>query len=248
MNTQAKRPLGRGWGGAAALACCLSLATPSLVLAQSATEGRAQARKAGHLAAQGKCAPAVVAYTKAFEILGDPAILFNRAECLRKLGRAEESLADYERFLVELPNPPNRPLVEQRIDTLRKRLHMSRGMAGKPAAPGQVVATVPQPQPTPPITGAPGAEHAQLGDPGADEDDDEAVAPRTLPSWKPPGAADPMILEQAAEDESDGASGGGWVWVGLGTVVLAAGAVAAFFLLRDDETDIPESRLGNYKF
>ncbi len=214
--------------------------------AQSAAEGRAQARKAGQLAARGKCVPAVAAYTKAFEILSDPVILFNRAECLRKLGRAEPALADYERFLVEFPNPPNKALVEQRIGALRKRLGMPANQAPIAAVPGRAAKPGAfNPKPT-------AAESAPIID---DEEEDETLvaAPDPVPAWRPPGDSEAGAIRSGMDDPElpggeadDGVSP--WVWVGLGAVVLAAGVVAGVLILGNNSTDIPESRLGNYKF
>lgn len=235
----------RSWLAATFAFAALSFLVVGAACAQSAAEGRAQARKAGQLAARGKCVPAVAAYTKAFEILGDPVILFNRAECLRKLGRAEPALADYERFLVEFPNPPNKTLVEQRIGALRLRLGMPERQA--PLAAGSGGASKPgafDPK-------APAAEAAPIID---DEEEDETLvaAPAPVPAWRPPGDSEAGALRSGMDDEeTPGDEEGGvspWVWVGLGAVVVAAGVVAGVLILGNNETDIPESRLGNYKF
>ena len=54
----------------------------------SASEGRSALKRANALAGDGDCAAAIEEYTKAFELLGDPAVLFNRAECYRRSGDA----------------------------------------------------------------------------------------------------------------------------------------------------------------
>ena len=231
----------RALAALAVVAAWVLCAAPAL--AQPAVEGRAQARKAGQLAAQGKCGPAVQAYTRAFQILGDPAILFNRAECLRKLGRLEQALADYERFLVEMPKAPNKPLVEQRIEGLRERLNMSAAgtsVAAKPSRSGKAGRSRLEPAPH---ADAPTA--AIIDDEPIDEEE-ELPAPAPVPDWKPPGATDTADLTASADDRDEGVSP--WVWAGLGAVVVAAAFVAGFFVLRKNDTDAPESLLGNYQF
>lgn len=222
----------------------VTIVAAPLAWADSPAQGRAHARKAGLLAAQGKCVPAVQAYTRAFEILGDPAILFNRAECLRKLGRLEDALADYERFLVEMPKPPNKPLVEQRIDGIRKRLDMpprgpavaAKAPAGKhPSGPS----LEPKPHAAPPVA-------AIIDDEASDDEEEEGAT--AVPAWRPPGASASDLHANAADEPDERGGVSPWVWVGLGAVVVAAGVVAGFLILGKNETDVPESRLGNYQF
>ncbi len=84
-------------------------------------EGRKHARKANHLADINKCKLAIPEYTKALRLLKDPTLLFNRAECYRRTGEAAKAVADYRKFLVELPSAPNRAQVETQIAALDKR-------------------------------------------------------------------------------------------------------------------------------
>jgi hypothetical protein len=81
-------------------------------------QGRRHAKKANQLAAAGRCRPAVPEFTRAYELLHDPALLFNRAECERKLGLSRRAVADYRQFLAEMPNAPNRKLIEARLAAL----------------------------------------------------------------------------------------------------------------------------------
>ena len=198
--------------------------------AASPAEGRSQARKAGQLAARGKCAPAVEAYTRAFQILRDPAILFNRGECLRKLDRLQAALADYERFLAELPNPPNKALVEERISSLQQRLGMPTDQAANATAPNAKAASV------------------VIIDDEEEEEETVVAPPVAVHTWSPPGEAEGADLSAGANDsghEKPGVSP--WVWGGLAAVVVAA-AVAGVLVWRNENTEIPESELGNYKF
>ncbi len=95
-----------------------SLCAAPATRAAGSDDGRRLVREAGQLAATGKCEAAVTAYSQAYELLNDPAILFNRAECLRKLDRGDEALADYKKFLADFPKAPNRAAVQWRIEEL----------------------------------------------------------------------------------------------------------------------------------
>jgi tetratricopeptide (TPR) repeat protein len=81
--------------------------------------GRKHAARANQLAAKNKCRSALPEFNRAYKTLKDPTLLFNRAECLRKLGRDLDALKDYEQFLAEMPGTPNRATVESRIMALR---------------------------------------------------------------------------------------------------------------------------------
>lgn len=116
----------------AGVALFVVLASAGAAAAQSADVGRRHARRANELASVGRCAPAIPEFTAAYEILKDPVILFNRAECHRKVGDGEKALADYKEFLQQLPTAPNRAAVEERIAALEKALN-------------------PQPEPAPPV-------------------------------------------------------------------------------------------------
>src|SRR4051812_3166523 len=88
--------------------------------ANAEAEGRKHARKANHLADINKCKAAIPEYSKAIRLLKDPTLLFNRAECYRRTGEASKAVADYRKFLVELPGAPNRAQVETQIAALDK--------------------------------------------------------------------------------------------------------------------------------
>jgi hypothetical protein len=87
--------------------------------AESEAGARRHAAKASQLAAKNKCKSALPEFTRAYKSLKDPTLLFNRAECYRKVGRDGEALKDYEQFLAEMPEAPNRASVEARIAALR---------------------------------------------------------------------------------------------------------------------------------
>jgi tetratricopeptide (TPR) repeat protein len=119
------------------------LTTVSAAAEDSEATARKQAAKANRLAAKNKCKLAVPAYNRAYRTLKDPTLLFNRAECLRKLGEDHDALRDYELFLSEMPKAPNRAVVEERIAALLAAVKAE--SASSPSAPA---ATPEPPQPT----------------------------------------------------------------------------------------------------
>jgi hypothetical protein len=135
----------------------VGLASQTALAADSGASGRRHAAKANQLAAKNKCKGAVVEFTKAYKSLKDPAILFNRAECQRKLGNNAGALKDYEQFLTDMPTAPNRASVEARMASLRE------AMKAEPA----VVPAVPA---LPSATAAPAAAGASPPAPPASEE------------------------------------------------------------------------------
>lgn len=226
--------------------------------AQSKAEGRAAAQKAGTLAAEGRCAAALPLYDKAHRILRDPAILFNRAECLLKVGRAEDALRDYRRFLDELPAAPNRALVEERIATVQAQLAGERA----PAEPPPLVAPVEQPAPAPapaPVTRparavpvdsapAPARTPARSAEPVETPARVPDYAPSPMPSLDdgPASSGDLGIRDGSAESAEGGSSP--WLWIGAGALVVAGAVVAGLLLFGGGQTEIPQTSLGNHRF
>ena len=88
---------------------------------RSEVEGRKHARKANQLADVNKCKAAIPEYTKAIHLLKDPTLLFNRGECYRRTGDAKKAIADYRKFLTQLPSAPNRAVVESQIAALENK-------------------------------------------------------------------------------------------------------------------------------
>ena len=120
--------------------------------------GRKHAAKANQLAAKNKCKGAVVEFTKAYQSLKEPTILFNRAECQRKLGNNTDALMDYELFLAEMPSAPNRASVEARIAALRDVVKAeSASVPVAPAAPAAAAVSQPASNTTKQVEKAPEA-------------------------------------------------------------------------------------------
>ena len=103
--------------GAAALTAILLLVAAGAAQAESPSahaiaEGRYHLRKANGLAGDDRCQAAIHEYTLAYKKLGDPVVLFNRAECYRRIGEDEKAVADYRAFLEAVPAAPNRAQIE----------------------------------------------------------------------------------------------------------------------------------------
>jgi tetratricopeptide (TPR) repeat protein len=187
----------------------------------SSSEGRNHLKRANALAGDGDCAAAIEEYSKAFELLGDPAVLFNRAECYRRTGDAENAVDDYRAFLEKVPNSPSRGDIEAKIVALEAPEPAPRDKSAEepPAPPPAKVAEAPAPPPPP--------------------------APR--PEVKP----EPAIAIQrapASTGEDSGPAGGSrpWVWVALSVLVVGA-AVGGYLLLRPRDEPPPATALGNYR-
>jgi hypothetical protein len=94
-----------------------------------------------------KYGEAVDEYQKAYEIGGDPAMLYNVAQSFRLNDQIADSLRFYRRYLQRSPNARNREDVERKIADLEKVVEERRKLAAAastPVAPPPVV-TAPAP-------------------------------------------------------------------------------------------------------
>lgn len=186
----------------------------------SAAEGRAHLKRANALAGEGDCAAAIGEYTKAFELLDDPVVLFNRGECYRRTGDSENAVDDYREFLEKVPNAPNRADIEAKMVALEApepTSHEPPAEAKTPPPPPKAPAAVVQPPP---------------------------------PAPKPESKPEPAVVVRSPARVEDSGPGGGsrpWVWITL--AVLVAGAAAGSYLMfRPREEPAPTTTLGNYRF
>ena len=143
----------------------VGLGSVSASAAKTAAGGRKHAAKANQLAAKNKCKAALPEFTKAYSVLKDATILFNRAECQRKLGNNADALKDYEQFLVDMPTAPNRASVEAHMAALRDAIKAE--MAMVPVAPPPTVAPAAPVAPevlTPPAAARPVPEEPKQAD------------------------------------------------------------------------------------
>ena len=218
----------------------------SAASARDVAEGRRHLHKANELASQAKCDAAVREYTAAYQKLHDPVVLFNRAECYRRLGQNGPAALDYRAFLDAFPRAPNRAEVEARLAAME-------GLPPPPVAPPPVrMLPPPAPRPTgpPPISSSPAAV-TPLGPPSA------TAPPRPPPSAdvvegpapEPEAAPVVRVEEPPAPPAAAESAGQGrlWLWAAIGAAV-AGGAVGAYFVLRSPAASPPATELGNYKF
>jgi len=155
----------------------------------------------------GEYAAAIEAYQQAYRLVAEPLLLYDIAQAFRlsaeqrgpgEPGRARElreALRFYNNFLGELPDAPNRAVVEDHITTL------TRALALEPPAPAAVT---PPPLPTPAEAAAARVAGTATGQ----------AAPSTPPITAPAAPAD---LHRARPIYKRW-----WFWTGVG--VLAAGA------------------------
>jgi tetratricopeptide (TPR) repeat protein len=232
-------------------------------------DARKHAQRASSLAASGKCRQAVAEFDKALAVLRDPALLFNRGECHRKLGDADAAIEDYKQFLSDLPKAPNRAEVERRIAELTKK---SKASSAEPTASVAPVAVPGEPLVRAPAStpkrenGEPRAPGSNAGPavtrpaPPPEPEPAKREGVREVDLTAPPpapataaGTAEGTTLSSTGEARSEAAAEGGglaakpWFWVAIAAVAVGAG-VGAFFLLSHDDTKIPSSALGNYQF
>lgn len=240
---------------AAALLACL-LAAGTAAAREHHTDGRAYLKRANKLAGEGNCAAAVKDYTKAYEKLNDPIVLFNRAECYRRLGESAKAIDDYRGFLKGFPAAPNRADIEAKISTLAAALQKpvaspapARPPPGTARAtpPPPPVAVRPPPSP-PPVAAAPPPPAATA-----------PVAPAPMPFLPPPppageggvliestpAAAPGSTPKDTPKTEEQGSRW--WLWTAL-AVVAVGGGVAGYMYLRPKDEPLPMTSLGNYRF
>src|SRR5579862_1612047 len=91
----------------------------------------------------GKYNEAIEEYQKAYEIGGDPPMLYNIAQAYRLNDQPTEALRFYRRYLQRAPNARNREDVERKIAELEKSVEDKRKAAAAAAPP-------PAPVPPPP--------------------------------------------------------------------------------------------------
>jgi tetratricopeptide (TPR) repeat protein len=188
--------------------------------------GQGHARKANELAAAGKCKQAMPEFDAAYRALRDPALLFNRAECLRKLGKNQQALYDYRKFLEQMPAAPNRGTVEARIAALdpgsapparhAEQVPLREAAPPAPVAPAEPMLAHAGPVLMPVAAPRPSLQVAALHVP---------VAP-PAPLAPPPAAmvvAEPQPAPQPVADHS-------WLWMSVAVAVVAAAAGGSLYV------------------
>jgi hypothetical protein len=221
------------------------LATAVAEAKDPVAEGRYHLRKANGLAGDDHCRAAIREYTLAYQKLHDPVVLFNRAECYRRIGEGTEAAADYRAFLDAVPAAPNRSEIEAKIAAVSvppAPPPMAAKAPPRPAAVGPTGRPAGRPTEPPPVR--PIATPAPAAPMIADQSELEATP-------TPASAGQPVVtLAQTGpspQAETESHHGKTWIWIALGAAV-AGGAVGAYLALRSPATVAPTTALGNYKF
>jgi cell division protein FtsN len=152
----------------------------------------------------GKYNEAIEEYQKAYEIGGDPPMLYNIAQAYRLNDQPNEAVRFYRRYLQRAPNARNREDVERKIAEQEKIVEDRRKaqMATQPAAPVPATTTPPAPPPvTTTVTPAPAPVP-------------EAPAPAATA-----GTEAQAPVAAAAEPPSKARAIVGWSLVGAGVVL-----------------------------
>jgi tetratricopeptide (TPR) repeat protein len=212
--------------------------------AHAIAEGRYHLRRANGLAGDDRCQAAIHEYTLAYKKLGDPVVLFNRAECYRRIGEDEKAVDDYRAFLNAVPAAPNRAQIEAKIATLIATPSVKPAPVAGPA-PARPNSRGPE-RPTAPPPVRPIATASPALSPERPPLIDDAPPP-TSPAPSPAVALVQNAPPASAPSDGEGHRGKPWIWLAVGAAV-AGGAVGAYFALRTPATVPPSTDLGNYKF
>jgi hypothetical protein len=200
--------------------CVSMMLVTATAFAADAKVGHAHARRASTLAAAGKCKQAIPEFTAAYQALHDPALLFNRAECLRKTGRGHQAVGDYRKFLEEMPEAPNRETVESRIAALDP----AAVPPPRPRAAVETPATASAPEP---VIDAPKLAVVAPVAPASLHSASLRVAQALPPAPAPEREELPAIVARPAPAAVDHSERSAWIWMSVATAVVAAAAVSA---------------------
>ena len=184
-------------------------AAPTEAEAAEARVHYAQASRAYDLA---EYEAALGEFKEAYRITGDPAFLFNIAQCHRKLGHPADAITFYKTYLRRAPNTPHRPEVEKFIVDLDK------DPAFRPASA------------TPPPAGPAAAAPRRSGPHARPVAAAGATASATVALVAAPA--------QPAPETDRPVYARGWFWIVTGAV-LAGAATTVILLTRSDSTATP---------
>jgi tetratricopeptide (TPR) repeat protein len=224
------------------------------------TDGKAHLKRANALADKGDCQSAIDEYTKAYELLNDPVVLFNRGECFRRVGDTDPAIDDYREFLEKVPNAPNRAAIEAKIAAMETP-ESSVAKSPPPPAVGKSPPPAVAKSPPPPAVGKspppPGVAKSPPPDARPEPAPPTEAATARAPTSQPPASPSlaennpgPVVALRRAPPPVDAAHTGGtrpWVWVALSVLAVGAG-VAGFLVFRPHDQAPPDTALGNYRF
>ena len=174
---------------------------------------------------------ALVDFKEAYRNKPDPALLYNIAQCHRRLGHTEEAITFYRSYLRRASDAKNRQEVERRISELETiRDAESAAMLNSTGGKNQ----------PPPVS----AEAQHQPSPVSAEAQQKAVAETAA-------AVPATAMDLGARDEPAPQTTGPiykrwWFWTALGAVAVGTATVAIIMAERDP-TKIPASALGAQK-
>jgi tetratricopeptide (TPR) repeat protein len=168
--------------------------------------------------------------------------LLNTGVCQRKLGQKQEALETFEGLLKSEPNLPKRSQVERMIDELKAELGLKAVVVTAPVVAG------PEPTPAEETTTPDAAAEPASAAPVDSEADDAEVdlistkhSARNKRGGHEPARRSVPLLESSRiaaqaqpEKQDDSILKSGWLWGGVGVVVL--GVVAAVLLTSGTQT------------
>jgi tetratricopeptide (TPR) repeat protein len=147
---------------------------------QAAREAAENGRRAYNLSHWDE---AIAGFEKAYQLSGDPALLFNLAQAHRQAGHGNEALHFYKTYLREQPGGPNREIAEKQLNELQAQNWYDPFETGPPPParfppPPSASARPVAPPPAAPATPA-----------RATDDWPPPAPPRATDEWPPPAAA-----------------------------------------------------------
>ena len=160
---------------------------------------------------------ALVEFKEAYRLKSDASLLYNIAQCHRKLGHVDDALTFYKTYLRRAPEAPNREEVERRIQELEAEQQARKAEAKAPAEAKPAILPAPpaeqRPVPSPLPTSVAGPAGSAAVSP-ASENRADLVQPAG--STQPEATAETSILHRW------------WFWTAVGVVVV--GGVTAVLL------------------
>jgi tetratricopeptide (TPR) repeat protein len=187
---------------------------------------------------------AVKEYKAAYVAKAVPALLFNIAQCYRRLGEKDpknyaSALRYYRQYLKKLPNAANASQTQGLIAELEAKAKGGGATAAKPSdAPPAPIASAqptptapkPAPPPPPPLPAAGGTPPAGSGEwadvPRAQPTTDPAApATRTVVAEADTLHVSPPPAAETKKNEDNSVLGAWWFWTLVGVVVVAAAGV-----------------------
>ena len=168
-------------------------------------------------------------------------MLFNRGECYRRTGDAENAIDDYREFLEKVPNAPNRADIEAKIVALE-----APGAVAAVAKPARRAGATPPPSRA--ARSPPRAAAAEGGRDAAPSPPPPAPRAAPMPETKP----EPAVAVRSAPRRRRGrrrpAAAAG---PGSGSRCRcwpSARPSAGYFVFRPHDQPPPDTALGNYRF